>query len=332
MASNQVLLQTLRPDQTVRGIYRIGRCLHRVAKNNANYRVVELLDGASTLRCYGWTRELVQAPMLPEGAVVDGSFLVYAFEGSLRGRLSEMNVVANPSPDDVIATLPASLCPIPGVVDRLRMAVSAIQNGLLREFVARVFHDYALAKRYFLVPASFDDHHPAPGGTAEHAVEMAVDAARSTILSEQYRDLAIVQALFHDLGKIETHERTQRSRDTHRAIDHEALTLFLVAAPLRWLDDQWPDGGRALKIGWVPARARREGNEQPVIYPPSELVRGLDRASRASSMQRDHAPADGTVTELSRGRAVWAPTPPPAADASRESAAQSGAGSNSVSR
>ncbi len=331
--TGRVPLQTMQPDQlVVRGIYRIGRCLQRVSRNNDGYRVIDLTDGTSVLRCYGWKADLVQAPALIDGALVEATFLSYNYEGSVRGRLCSLTPVASPSPDDVIATLPTTLCPIPGVVDRLRMAVNAIQNGLLREFLARVFQDYALTKRYFLVPASFDDHHPAPGGMAEHSVEMALDASRSTILSEQDRDLAIVHAIFHDLGKIETHERTQRSRDTHRAIDHEALTLFLVAAALRWLDEQWPDGGRALKIGWVPARTRRDRNEQPVIYPPAELIRGLDRTSRASSMQRDHAPADGSVAELSRRRAAWAPTPPPATATSKECLAQPAAGGNSASQ
>jgi hypothetical protein len=325
----RVSLQTLQPDQLVRGIYRIGRCLQRVSRNNDGYRVVDLIDGASALRCYGWKADLVQAPALIDGTLVEATFLSYDYEGHVRGRLCSLKLVANPSPDDVIATLPPSLCPIAGVVDRLRLAVNAIQHGLLREFVARVFLDYALTKRYFLVPASFDDHHPAPGGMAEHSVEMALDASRSTILSELDRDLAIVHAIFHDLGKIETHERTQRSRDTHRAIDHEALTLFLA---LRWLDEQWPDGGRALKIGWVPARTRRDRKEQPVIYPPAELIRGLDRTSRAASMQRDHARADGSVTELSRGRVVWAPTPPPATAASEECSAKHAAGGKSASQ
>lgn len=310
-APGRLQLKSLQAGQLVRSIYRIGRCLQRVSRNNDGYRVIDLIDGASAMRCLGWKADLVQAPAMVDGAMVEATFFTYDYDHSLRGRLHSLVLVTNPSPDDVIATLPTSLCPIPGVVEGLRTAVSAIHDPLLREFVARVFQDYALAKRYFLVPASFDDHHAKPGGMAAHSVEMALNASRITMLSVQDRDLAIVEALFLDIGKVETHEPTQHSRDTHRAIQHEALTLLLVAAPLHWLEKQWPKGGLALKIAWAPSWTRRDRKEQSVICPPAELVRGLDRASRASSMQREHAPLDGSIAELSRGRAVWAPTPSP---------------------
>lgn len=311
----RVPLQTLRPDQLVRGIYRIGRCLQRVSRNNDGYRILDLVDGPTALRCYGWRTELVQAPALADGAIVEATFLTYDYQGSVRGRLFGVDLVANPSPEDVIATLPSSLCPVPGVVDQLRDVVCSIHEPLLREFVGRVFGDYAFARRYFSAPASFGDHHAVPGGQARHAIEMALDASRSTTLALRDRDTSVVLALFHDVGKIETHEPTQRSRIMHRLINHEALTLYLVAEHLKWLDQRWPDGARALIVGWVPAAARNDRDGQPVTYAPRDLVRGLDRASRAAAMQSEHVPATGGLVELSRKRAIWSPSPPPSADA-----------------
>lgn len=308
----RVPLQTLQRDQVVRGIYRIGRCLKRVSRNSASYRLVELIDGASSLRCYGWKPELVHAPGVSEGTIVTAAFVTYEYDGSVRGRLGSLTVVADPKPEDVIATLPSALCPISGVVDRLRTAVASIREPLLREFVARVFADYTVARRYFQVPASFGDHHSKPGGHADHCTEMGVDSAQVQSISEMNRDLAVVQSLFHDVGKIETHLPSQRSAELHRMINHEALTLYLLSAPLHWLAGIWPDGARALIVGWAPAWARN-GRGQPVTYPPGELVRGLDRTSQGSSMQRQHGPASGGICELSRQRAVWSPMPPPGA-------------------
>lgn len=305
---------------SVRAIYRVGRCLNGWSRNGAEYRFVELLDGASKLPCFGWTLDLVNALPAREGAMVEVSFVTFDLGGNMRGRLTGMRLLPNPASEDVIATLPASLCPIPGVVEGFRKAVAAIREPLLREFVARVFQDYAFAKRYFSVPASVDDHHARRGGQAEHAVEMALDAAIVESVSPLNRDLSIVLALFHDVGKVETHEATPQATAMRRMVWHDALTLYLVAGPLQWLYEHWPEGARALMVGWVPAKARQLPGEQPVIFPPQELVRGLDRTSRASDMQRVHAPDDGGLIELSRHRATWSPAPPPSTDSGIASA------------
>jgi len=283
-----------------------------VSRNNINYLFVELLDGTSTLRCYCWNPEIVRACAFPEGALVEATFGTYDYRGNVRGRINGLEFVPVPAVDHILATLPSSLCPVPSVVERFRMAVSAIHEPLLREFVARAFADYALAKRYFRVPASADDHHAMPGGQAQHAVEMALDSARTDTLPHLHRDLAIVQAIFHDVGKTETHDYTPGARELFRMVDHEFLTLLILANPLRWLEATWPDGARALIVGWSPAWARQRRGVQPVVYPPAELVRGLDRTSRAASLCRDYVSRDGGLTTLSRHRAIWTPASPPA--------------------
>lgn len=311
-AGSRSSLQSLIAGFEVNGTYRVQRCLRRISRNNNCYLLAELHDGTSSLRCYCWNPELVGAMRLAEGTLVTATFVTYEYQGTIRGLLSDVAVLASALPGDVIATLPPTLSPLPGVVERLRVVVDLVQEPLLREFVARAFRDYAFAKRYFRVPASFDDHHAKPGGHAEHALEMALDASRVLTLSPIHRDLAIVHAIFHDVGKVDTHDHTSRSRELFRMVNHEALTLYLLAEPLRWLEAMWPDGARSLIVGWAPSWGRSGRNGQPVIYPPVELVRGLDRTSRASAMLRDRSRPEGGMTELSRGRTIWTPSPPPA--------------------
>lgn len=310
-ALERVALASLQPNHLVEGVFRVARCLQRVSRTNNTYLVTELLDGVSSFRCYCWTPEIVDSLSLPEGALVAAEFITYEYQGTVRGRISDVEMLTSPTAEDIIATLPPTLCPIPGLVERLRAVVGSIRQPLLREFIGRAFGDYALAQRYFRVPASFGDHHAAPGGHAAHALEMALDTARTAILPKLHRDLAIVHAIFHDVGKIETHDHTSRSRELFRMIDHEALTLFILAEPLRWLEAIWPDGARALIVGWVPGWARSGRGGQPVVYPPAELVRGLDRASRAASLCGAHGRAHGGLVELSRQRAIWTPDEPP---------------------
>ena len=192
---SRVPLAGVGPDQPVRGVFRMGRSFVRLSQRNDPYRIVELVDSSGALRCYGWTAPFVHAAPIPEWSLVDVEFRSYQYQQGVAGRLSALAPAASPTPDDQLETLPATLCPVPGVVGRLIKIVAEIRTPLLREFVARVLSDPVLARAFFRVPASFVDHHAWPGGTAEHSVEMASNAARIEGLSELDRDLAIVNTL-----------------------------------------------------------------------------------------------------------------------------------------
>jgi hypothetical protein len=174
---SRVPLAGVGPDQPVRGVFRMGRSYVRLSQRNDPYRIVELVDSSGALRCYGWTAPFVHAAPIPEWSLVDVEFRSYQYQQGVAGRLSALAPAASPTPDDQLETLPATLCPVPGVVGRLIKIVAEIRTPLLREFVARVLADPVLARAFFRVPASFIDHHAWPGGTAEHSVEMASNAA-----------------------------------------------------------------------------------------------------------------------------------------------------------
>ena len=308
---SRVPLAGIGPDQPVRGVFRMGRSFVRLSQRNDPYRIVELVDSSGALRCYGWTAPFVHAAPIPEWSLVDVEFRSYQYQQGVAGRLSALAPAASPTPDDQLETLPATLCPVPGVVGRLIKIVAEIGTPLLREFVARVLSDPVLARAFFRVPASFIDHHAWPGGTAEHSVEMASNAARIEGLSELDRDLAIVNSLFHDIGKTETHDQGGIAFEAFKTVGHDALTLYLLAGPLRWLATQWPTGALALRLGWV---AAAEGNRfgARAMHPAADVVRGMDRISRASAMHRVHFPAPGGFRFLSHGRVLWSPRVPTA--------------------
>lgn len=296
------------PHSELRGTFRIGRSFHRISQRNDPYRVVELLDGSGVLRCYAWNPSIVEEP-IAEWSLADVWLWTYRNDHGIVARLNDLAPTTAATVETQLLTLPTTLCPVPGVVERLVRVVMGVQTPLLREFVARVFADADLARGFFRVPASFVDHHAWPGGTAEHSVEMATNVQQIAGLSDLDRDLAVVGSLFHDIGKVETHDRGPEAFELFKTVGHDALTLYLLAGPLRWLTQQWPSGACALLLGWVGAGEGSRLNAR-VTHPVVDVVRAMDRVSRVTAIHRVHFATPGGFRSLSHGRVLWSPVAP----------------------
>ena len=295
--------------QIFRGRLRVGRIFQNICRNGTEYRVVELLDRTGKLRCLAWPN-LVSLPLpIPEWTIVDVELQLQEKDRARFGRLRSLATVAEPSALDQVGTLPHGICPVTGVIERLRWVVAQVHTPALHGFVTRVFADAALARAYFRVPASFGDHHARQGGAAEHSIELAINAALLVGLAPIDRDLAIVQALFHDVGKTRTHEKTPMGFRTHALIGHEALTLEILAPALQWLDGAWPDGALALRHGWTVGLNGYRSRIKP-MHPAVTVVRGLDGISRDAAMHREFHPNPGGFVELTRDRKLWSPNSP----------------------
>ena len=295
--------------QAFHGRFRVGRVFQNISRNGTEYRVVELLDRTGKLRCLAWPN-LVSVPLpVPEWTIVDVELQLQEMDQARFGKLRSFATVAEPSALDQVGTLPHGICPVAGVIERLRWVVAQIDTPPLHGFVTRVFADAALARAYFRVPASFGDHHGWEGGAAEHSIELAVNAALLVGLAPRDRDIAIVQALFHDIGKTRTHDKTPMAFRTHALIGHDALTLEILGEALRWLDGAWPDGALALRHGWTATTSGFRSRIRP-MHPAVAVVRGLDGISRETAMHRKFHPNPGGFVELTRDRKLWSPNSP----------------------
>ena len=81
-----------------------------------------------------------------------------------------------------------------------------------------------------------------------HSVGVAVRClACAQDLERRMRDILIAAAIVHDIGKLETVGEGPKRPLLARWVHHEAITLEILAAHLRWLDSEWPHGGALLK-------------------------------------------------------------------------------------
>ncbi|MEZ5463272.1 HD domain-containing protein [Dokdonella sp.] len=121
-----------------------------------------------------------------------------------------------------------------GLADRLRNVVETVEAIPLVDFIDDVFTLSQVYRHFFTCPASQDYHHALPSGLAVHSIEMAERVARTPFTSPNDRDLAIVYALFHDVGKILCYGK--EGFTSSQELGHELAGVLLLKDPLDALE------------------------------------------------------------------------------------------------
>jgi len=134
---------------------------------------------------------------------------------------------------------------------RLHAVTSIIKTPALRDFLDGLFADMSIAIPLLQVPASLRYHHNYRGGLFEHSVECAEIVASIPHLSEKQREVGILAALFHDIGKIKTMTPDLSRTHLGRMVDHASLTTEICSKHLVELEESWPAGSHALRHIWA---------------------------------------------------------------------------------
>jgi 3'-5' exoribonuclease len=187
--------------------------------------------------------------------------------------------------ENPLQLIPFSLCPLSPLLERLRNIVAQISNDTLRGFIGWVFSDDSFVIPFISVPASRRHHHSAAGGLLEHSLECAEMVNRFSEFGQECCDLAVVGALFHDVGKTITLQRIGKFSPAGYALDHDAVTLEVMAPYLKRLDSVNSDLATALRYIWTWKNHKR-GNIHPILT-IVEAISAVDRISSALSVEEE---------------------------------------------
>jgi 3'-5' exoribonuclease len=181
--------------------------------------------------------------------------------------------------------LPSSCVANHALLLRLTSLVESVTAVPLREVLASVLTRVPVLVPYLQAPASPYSHHNWPGGLLEHSIEVAECVRSMPGLDETERELGVVAALLHDVGKTKTYDETGKLNRLGRLIRHEALTLETLACELELLEQSWEDAAIALRdtfTTFADKRALGTVVEQRL----SRAVRYADAWSAASDKRR----------------------------------------------
>jgi HD domain-containing protein len=196
-------------------------------------------------------------------------------------------------------------------LDALQSILELLATPELKNFARIALSNNSLAFPFVNAPASLQHHHNQPGGLLEHSIECADIVAGMSWFPTHLRELGVVAALFHDVGKVATMTGEMKRTTTGYLLDHDLLTFQELSSPLEVLDNEWPDGGRALRyiMSWDKARFH-----QPVpLMPIAEAVRFADRCSTGIHMEErlyEGLPDWQQFVKTDAGARFWRPRCP----------------------
>ena len=256
----------------VTGVYLAFPDARRISCNGHGYRLLTLQDTTGKISAYAWDTNY-------RGPVIDAPTAIRA---KIKVKLHDHGAI--------VALLEASILPLPvatglakkapklnELLAELRKLMDQLTSEPLRSFVGSVLADNALMEAFCRAPASRKFHHNYPSGLLEHSLEVAQGVAQNKGLGDEVRELAVVGALFHDIGKIRTLADAEQGIVMWPLIDHDQLTTEILAAPLRNLDAQWRDGAIALRHIWTRHYKRVHALGSATVA--AEIVRLADRMS-----------------------------------------------------
>ena len=163
-------------------------------------------------------------------------------------------------------------------IDRLFNVRQSIQSPALGKFLDNLLWDSEIMIAFVQAPASIHHHHNYVGGLLAHSLETAETAAQLKYETTSEREITIIAALLHDIGKIKSYTTQVSTSNLGKMVSHDHLTLEVCATALKQLDMDWPDAAIALRHIWTCASAGSRYGFQPST-PLANIVRFADKFS-----------------------------------------------------
>jgi len=257
------------------GRYRLRTPEGRVTRDGRPYTRMTLEDMNGGLPAYLWYT--TEAPLPADMTCVEVDGRIRWRRDGVVADLAQLRP-ADKQPDEVVRLIPHSICPKPWLIPALGALVESLKTAWLRQFVIDVLWDDTIAFLFVACPASLKYHHNYPGGLLQHSLECAQMVARYDEFDPAQKELGMVAALFHDIAKTLTLTPDMQRTSLGRTVDHDKLTLEVLAHYLRPYDGDYVEGTAELRylMTWRPA------NRDPGI-PRTPLANAVLAADRVSA-------------------------------------------------
>jgi 3'-5' exoribonuclease len=210
-----------------------------MAKNGRPYMTLKLMDRTGEVEGRVWDRVDELSGQFAKDDFVRVSAKASVYMGKMQLVIQEL-VCLEERAIDLADFLPVSRRSIDEMNAELQALVAGLTDVHLKRLMTAFMADSAFMFGFTRAPAAKMMHHVCLGGLLEHSLAVA---ALASDICERYpdlnRDLLIVGALLHDVGKI-TELRYHRSfdyTDAGKLLGHIVIGVELVEEKLREIDD-----------------------------------------------------------------------------------------------
>jgi len=236
---NKIFVEQIRERDWVDSPFLVRDKIMAMAKNGKPYMTLKLVDRTGEVEGRVWDRvdEFSERFGKDDFLRVQGKASVYL--GKMQLVVQDLARLAD-GEVDLADYLPVATRSTEELVTELRTRVGSLTDPHLRRLLEAFLADAAFLQRFATAPAAKTMHHVYLGGLLEHSLAVA-DLADD--VSRRYpgiqRDLLVVGALLHDIGKVGElcYERSFDYTDEGKLIGHIVMGVEMVEEKVRQLPD-----------------------------------------------------------------------------------------------
>ena len=233
----KIFIADIEPNQEVETYFVVGDKQLRTARNGTPFLTLKLVDKTGEIAGRIWERAEEIVDQIPPKGLVFIRGRSEKFRDELQLQVQEISSVSRQQvdPADFLPVCPLS---IEELFDTLKVQMTTIRRRPLQQLMKAFLADRELMARFKQAPAAKSMHHAYLGGLLEHTVSVVGLVSR---ICEHYpvldRDLLIVGAVWHDVGKIHEFSYDLYIDYSHsgRLIGHMILGLDILQEKLRSL-------------------------------------------------------------------------------------------------
>lgn len=209
-----------------------------MAKNGRPYLTLKLMDRTGEVEGRIWDRVDELSAIFTKDDFVQVSGKASIYMGKMQLIVQELDRIEE-SDVELSDFLPVSARPVAEMVAELTELVEGFNDTDLRKLMQSFLADEAFMAGYTRAPAAKSMHHVYLGGLLEHSLAVA---ALANDISRRYqdinRDLLVVGALLHDVGKVEElrYQRSFEYTDVGKLLGHIMIGVELVEEKIRSLE------------------------------------------------------------------------------------------------
>ena len=288
-------VNTLRTGDPVDAVFVLAQKSLASKKDGSPYLNIVVSDKTGSLKGVVWDNAQAMAEAAASGELVRIEGAVNEYRGALQLVVRRMEPVsaAEASPADF---LPSTSRNIDAMFESLLKIARRLETPCLKALLEAFWQDPVFIKGFKSAPAAKKMHHAYVGGLLEHTLSMALLADKVAGHYEGVdRELLIVGALLHDIGKIREfdYDLNIDYSDEGRLLNHIVLGVEMLEEKLRQIPDFPPTRALLLKHLIVSHHGTREfGSPEPPKTIEAVLLNFIDDMDAKVNGIRTYITAD----------------------------------------
>jgi 3'-5' exoribonuclease len=206
-----------------------------MAKNGKSYMTLKLMDCTGEVEGRIWDRVDEFSARFNRDDFVQVSGKASVYMGKMQLIIQELYRL-DETDIDLVDFLPVSTRPVDEMVGELQAMIDMLADQDLKKLMEQFLSDPDFMAGYTRAPAAKAMHHVYLGGLLEHSLAVANLAADICLrYPDLNRDLLIVGALLHDIGKVAElrYQRSFEYTDAGKLIGHIVIGVEMVEEKIR---------------------------------------------------------------------------------------------------